>query len=133
VWACFQKNYEDIAKVCADLKLKHGFLIGGQSEGSRNTYINQFRKGELDVLIANQGAGGVGVNLVEAANSIYYSRDFSLEKDIQSEARNYRGGSEIHEKVTRYDLVTKGTIDVEVLKALRLKKDVLEFLLKGGI
>jgi SNF2 family DNA or RNA helicase len=74
-----------------------------------------------------------GVNLIEAPNAIYYSRDFSLEKDIQSEARNYRGGSEIHEKVTRYDLVSRGTIDMDVLKALRGKRDVLEYLLQGSL
>lgn len=131
VWACFRRNYEDIGKLCDKLGLSYGFLTGGQSVGDRDNAINAFRGGLLDVLIANQGAGGVGVNLVEASNAIYYSRDFSLEKDIQSEARNYRGGSEIHQKVTRYDLVAKGTIDVEVLKALREKKDVLEYLLQG--
>lgn len=132
VWACFRKNYEDIASVCEKLKLTYGYLTGGQNPSQREETIQAFRRGEVQVLIANQGAGGVGVNLIEAPNAIYYSRDFSLEKDIQSEARNYRGGSEIHEKVTRYDLVAKGTIDVEILKALRAKKDVLEYLLQGG-
>lgn len=131
VWACFKRNYADIANVCDKMKLSYGFLTGGQSQGDRDNAINVFRAGALDILIANQGAGGVGVNLIEAPNAIYYSRDFSLEKDIQSEARNYRGGSEIHEKVTRYDLVAKGTIDMDVLKALRAKKDVLEYLLQG--
>lgn len=132
VWACFRRNYEDIAHVCQNLNLSHDFLVGGQNIHSREATIKAFRRGEIQVLIANQGAGGVGVNLIEAANSIYYSRDFSLEKDIQSEARNYRGGSDMHQKVTRYDLVTKGTIDMDVLKALRLKKDVLEYLLQGA-
>lgn len=133
VWACFRRNYQDIARVCDKIGLSYGFLTGGQSASDRDNAINAFRGGLLNVLIANQGAGGVGVNLIEAPNAIYYSRDFSLEKDIQSEARNYRGGSEIHQKVTRYDLVAKGTIDCDVLKALRLKKDVLEYLLQGGI
>lgn len=131
VWACFRRNYEDIAKVCEKLKLSCGYLVGGQNVNQREETIQAFRRGEIQVLIANQGAGGVGVNLIEAPNAIYYSRDFSLEKDIQSEARNYRGGSEIHQKVTRYDLVSRGTIDVEILKALRMKKDVLEYLLQG--
>lgn len=131
VWACFRRNYEDISKVCEKLKLSYGFLTGGQNSIEREETLQAFRAGKLDVLIANQGAGGVGVNLIEAPNAIYYSRDFSLEKDIQSEARNYRGGSEIHEKVTRYDLVSRGTIDTEVLKALRAKRDVLEYLLQG--
>lgn len=131
VWACFRKNYEDIAQICKELGLSYGYLVGGQNVTERESTIQAFRRGEINVLIANQGAGGVGVNLIEAPNAIYYSRDFSLEKDIQSEARNYRGGSEIHQKVTRYDLVSKGTIDMDVLKALRAKKDVLEFLLGG--
>ena len=129
VWACFRRNYEDIGALCDKMGLSYGLLVGGQSQGDRENVLTAFRAKALDVLIANQGAGGIGVNLVEAPNAIYYSRDFSLEKDIQSEARNYRGGSEIHEKVTRYDLVSRGTIDVDVLKALRAKKDVLEYLL----
>jgi len=61
--------------------------------------------------------------------SIFYSRNFSLEYDIQAEARNYRGGSERHTKVTRYDLVTPGTIDEQVLKAhlLANKKLAIKF------
>jgi SNF2 family DNA or RNA helicase len=133
VWASFRRNYKDIAGVCEKLKLSHGFLTGGQSPKDRDQTLEDFRAGKINVLIANQGAGGVGVNLIEAASSIYFSRDFSLEKDIQSEARNYRGGSEIHEKVTRYDLVSRGTIDMDVLKALRGKRDVLEYLLQGKI
>lgn len=133
VWASFRRNYKDIASVCEKLKLSHGFLTGGQSPKDRDQTLEDFRAGKLNVLIANQGAGGVGVNLIEAPNAIYYSRDFSLEKDIQSEARNYRGGSEIHEKVTRYDLVSRGTIDMDVLKALRGKRDVLEYLLQGSL
>lgn len=132
VWASFRQNYKAIEKVCIDLGLRYGFLVGGQSEAHRRQTLDDFREKKLDVMIANQGAGGIGVNLVEASNAIYYSRDFSLEKDIQSEARNYRGGSEIHEKVTRYDLVAKDTIDVDILSALKNKKNVLEFLLKGN-
>ena len=51
---------------------------------------------------------------------IYYSKNFSLEGDIQSEARAYRQGSQIHNKITRYDLVAKDTVDVHI-KRLRDK------------
>jgi len=52
---------------------------------------------------------------------VYYSRGYNLEHDIQSEARNYRGGSEVHKKVTRIDIVAPGTIDEIVLEALANK------------
>ena len=92
--------------------------------------MNAFRTDpEVGVMIANQGAGGVGVNLVEAGYSIYYSKGFKLEDDLQSEARNYRGGSEIHEKVTRIDLVATGTIDELVTEALENKMQISENIL----
>ena len=76
------------------------------------------------VLIGHTGSGGIGINLIAASYSIFYSRSFSLEYDIQAEARNYRGGSEKHTKVTRIDLVTPNTIDEEVVKALASKKKI---------
>ena len=131
VWAAFKYNYSQIEKICIALKKSYGFVTGAQSIAEKDKVIYDFQNGKLDVLIANQGAGGIGINLTIADTCIYFSRDFSLEKDIQSEARNYRGGSDIHEKVTRIDLVTPGTIDDQVLDALRKKQNVLDFILKN--
>jgi SNF2 family DNA or RNA helicase len=80
-------------------------------------------------MIANQKAGGVGINLVEASYSIYYSKSFSLEDDLQSEARNYRGGSQMHHRVTRIDLVARGTIDELITSSLANKQDVSQTIL----
>ena len=75
-------------------------------------------------MVASQAAGGTGVNLTAANYMIYFSRGYSLEHDLQSEARAYRGGSERHTSITRIDLVSEGTLDVAVLKALQSKKDL---------
>jgi SNF2 family DNA or RNA helicase len=80
-------------------------------------------------MIANQASGGIGINLVEASYSVFYSKNFSLEQDIQAEGRNYRGGSEQHAKITRIDLVSPGTIDELVLKALREKQKMSDLIL----
>jgi hypothetical protein len=78
------------------------------------------------VCIGHPGSGGIGINLVNKLStqsySIFYSRNFSLEYDIQAEARNYRGGSEHYEKITRIDLVATGTIDEQIMACLRDKK-----------
>lgn len=134
VWACFAPNYKIIADICKSLGLEYAELHGGITGKKREDDINRFTTDEkCRVLIANQAAGGVGINLVEASYMIYYSKNFSLEQDLQSEARNYRGGSEIHEKVTRIDLVTPGTIDDLVLDALTNKKAVGDLLLSWDI
>lgn len=131
IWACWRENYRQIAEVLNSLKINFVEVHGETPTKKRQEAIDQFCKdNETFVFLGNQGAAGIGINLVEAPFSIYYSRNFNLEHDIQSEARNYRGGSEIHTKVTRIDLVASGTIDEHILTALAAKQDIGERLLK---
>lgn len=134
VWACFQENYRQIAKVCDDLGLGYTELHGQVAHKVREDNLERFRKDPaVRVLIANQAAGGVGINLVEASYAIYYSKSFRLEDDLQSEARNYRGGSEIHDKVTRIDIIAKDTIDELVSKALKDKQQISDQILSWNL
>ena len=128
IWAVFRENYKMISEVCDKLGIKYTHITGDtkDKEGS----MKAFREDpDIGVCIANQGAGGVGINLVEAGYSIYYSKGFKLEDDLQSEARNYRGGSEIHESITRIDIVTPHTIDELTNDALANKLQVSEHIL----
>lgn len=125
VWAVFKENYKQIVDVCERLGIKYVQLTGETSATARTEAIESFTKDDgVRVFISNPGAGGIGINLVEASYSIFYSRSFSLEHDLQAEARNYRGGSEQHLKITRIDLVARDTIDEIILKALANKQDI---------
>lgn len=125
VWATFKENYTMIAEICTELGIDYRTLTGETPASERQSNMQDFRESQTPmVMIANQGAGGVGVNLVEASYAIYYSRGFKLEDDLQSEARNYRGGSEMHKSVTRIDIVAPGTIDELVLESLANKQQV---------
>lgn len=130
IWATFKHNYKQLADVLNKRKIKFVELHGGISTAQKNKNIERFRQDEdCRVVIANQAAAGIGINLVEAGYSMFYSRNFSLEQDLQAEARNYRGGSEIHESVTRYDLVAEGTIDELAIDSLADKQGVAEQIL----
>lgn len=125
IWSTFHENYKQIGSVLDKLKIPFTELHGGVSGKDRQANIDRFQNDpSCRAIVANQAAGGVGVNLTAASIAIYYSRNFSLEQDLQAEARNYRGGSEIHKKITRYDLVATGTIDELVLEALASKMDM---------
>lgn len=131
VWACFKQNYEVIRQACLDLSLEF-VEINGEISDPRQKHINAKRFNEdpnVRVCIANQASAGEGMNLQASNYSLYYSRSHSLLENEQSEARNYRGGSEIHDKVTRIDLVTEGTIDELILNALAEHKKVAEAIL----
>lgn len=136
VWCMFKENYKMVQELCTKLELGYA-MITGDNIKTREDDMDRFRKDpKCRVMIANQSAGGVGITLVEASYSIYYSKGFSLEHDLQSEARNHRGGSEMHEKITRIDLVAKDTIDELINDALAGKLNVADTILtwsKGKI
>ena len=130
VWACFKENYAMIADLCHDLGIKYVELHGGVSPKDKQIAVDSFNNDEeIRVLIGNQGAGGVGINLVAATYSIYYSRGFKLGDDIQSESRNHRRGSEIHDKITRINLVAKNSIDELIHEALQNKQNISDEIL----
>lgn len=131
IWAAFQENYRAIAKLLGASKIEHRFLVGGMTDKARQTAIDEFQElPTVRVMVANQQAGGVGLNLTAASYMIYYSRGFSLEADLQSEARCYRGGSHVHTKITRIDLVAPDTIDEVILGALQRKEDLANSILR---
>lgn len=131
VWAVFKENYETIREVCNKLKLKYVEVHGSISASKKQEAVKAFQEySARKVFIGHPGSGGIGINLVQAKYSIFYSRGFSLENDLQAEARNYRGGSEMHDKITRYDLYCKDTIDEIILEALENKQQIGESLLK---
>lgn len=130
VWCSFKQNYEDVRNLCHRLGINFSELHG--EVPAKNKQKNQDKFTQEDscrVMIANQASAGIGINLVEASYSIFFSRTFSLEHDGQAEARNYRGGSEMHKQVTRIDLISPGTIDEAVAKALSEKQNVADIIL----
>lgn len=132
VWAVYRSNYEDIREVCDKLKLKYVELNGETKD--KDAEAHKFRTdSDVRVLIGNPMSAGIGINLVEASCMIYYSRTFSLEADLQSEARCFRGGSEQHQKITRIDLITPASLDELVVKCLASKQELSDKVLKQNL
>jgi len=126
VWAHFRYSHREIKELCDSMGIKSETINGGVSTKEKNRILNDFRDDpELRVVIASQGAGGTGTNMQAASYAIYFSRDYSLIKDKQSNDRFFRGGSvDLHDKVTRIDLMTEGTLDQLVSQALADKQDI---------
>lgn len=130
IWASFRENYRHIESLFLKEGYSYRVLVGGISDSERQKAIDDFQNDpSVRFLIANQAAGGVGINLTAASYAVYYSRSFRLEDDLQSEARNYRGGSCQHDKITRIDIVTPGTIDEVILDVLARKESIANHIL----
>ena len=127
VWAVWKENYLQIKEVLDELGVCYVEVHGGISAAKKQANIERFKTSpDCRVFLGHPGSGGIGINLVVAPYSIFYSRTFSLEHYLQARARNHRGGSEIHEKITHYDLVCENTIDELVVKRLSQKIQISE-------
>lgn len=125
VWSVFEENYEQIRQVCEKIGIEYVEIHGGMSAREKQVSIDRLNNDpNVRVFSGHPKSGGIGINLTQASYSIPYSRSFDRQDDSQSEARNWRGGSEIHEKITRIDLVCKGTIEERVLDRLLQKGEM---------
>lgn len=125
LWCSYKQNYKMMKRICEELKIKYVMITGEENTSQKRESELAFQNNpEVMVVIANRKAGGVGVNLTAGSYSIVYSRNFSLDEQLQSEARNHRGGSEVHDKITKYDLACENTLDEQVLIALDGKEKI---------
>jgi SNF2 family DNA or RNA helicase len=124
IWCCFRYNVTELDQALNLGKISHVLLTGSQGVHEKQASIDAFQKNDnVRVLVANRRAGGIGVNLTAADYSIVYSRNFSLADELQADARNHRSGSEIHQKITKINLITPNTTDEVVYKAINSKQD----------
>ena len=125
IWCTFKPNYRAISTRLTAAKIPHGFLTGEQSQKEKQEYIEAFKAGTIQAVIANPAAASEGINLQEAKYAIYFMRSWNLAHALQSAARNYRSGTEkLHSSVIHYHLFTKGTLDEVVMRALNAKENL---------
>lgn len=75
---------------------------------------------------------GVGMNeLIVSNTAVYFSNSLRVVSRQQSEGRTRRKGSEGHETIDYYDIVTAGSIEAEMLKSLRSDEEFADKLARG--
>ena len=92
--------------------------------------IEAWNKGEIDIAIAHPASVGHGLNLQHGGNIIvWYGLTWSLELYQQANARLHRQGQTKPVKI--YHLISKGTIDEEVVNSLNKKDKTQESLMQA--
>lgn len=131
VWARYRI---EIADIVARLEAEGHTVVqyhGGVNKEDRTAAIEAFERGDANVFVGNQQAGGTGITLVAASYVIYFSNNFSLRDRLQSEDRAHRIGQT--RAVTYINIAARGTIDETVVWALINKKDVAETIINKGL
>lgn len=85
--------------------------------------IRRWNNGEIPIAVIHPASAGHGLNLQSGGSTlVWFSLTWSLELYQQTNARLWRQGQK--ETVVIHHIIAKGTIDEQVMKALRLKENV---------
>lgn len=120
VWFRFNEELRYAVKFLRERKIKVIGIDGLTHKTSRSVYRKWFDQGKYRVLCMQVKLGRFGINLSSASTAIYYSNAYDQESRSQSEDRI------IHPAKTEprliIDLVTRDTIDTEVVRLLKEKR-----------
>lgn len=105
---------------------------GSAEKAGRRAFELSGRKKELEawrsdsggsVLVVQESAGGVGIDLTRASRLIFFSVEYSLGNFEQAIARVYRAGQDM--PVNIIHLVSPGTIDEVIYESIQNKKNMV--------
>ena len=123
VWFRFRPELEGMKQLLKPLLGKQPNYFefhGGVPEKERGAIKAAFKRGDRQILLGTESTGGIGINqFLVADTTIHVSSDYDTEKRIQADDRTHRIGSEIHEKITYYDIMVPNTVDAKIHSVLR--------------
>lgn len=104
-----------------------GFRI---SEYKGAETLKAWNNRQLDILLCHPASTAYGLNLQAGGNYvIWFGLPWSYEQYVQANARLHRQGQT--ERVFVYHLISEGTRDEDVIKALSFKEDGQEYVLES--
>jgi SNF2 family DNA or RNA helicase len=131
IWTTYIQSiktiYEAISKAYSPESVRTYYGATKTREREQTVLDFQDHNGPVQFLITNK-AGAKGLDLTEATTCIYYSNSWNLDDRTQSEDRAHRIGQ--HNPVCYIDMVTPGTIDVRIKRALEKKEDLAKRILE---
>ena len=123
IFYSFKHDYDRIISFLAENKLKAKGL-----EDSKD--IKKWNEGKIPILLVHPASAGHGLNLQYGGNIIvWFGLTWSLEFYQQANARLHRQGQK--EIVIIHHLVSKDTVDEDVIEALKNKEVNQEMLLEA--
>lgn len=124
IWANYRRDVEAVSKLLADEYGPESVVTyyGDTAAADRPVAVARVQSGEARFFVGNQRTGGYGVTLTRPNTVVYYSNNYDLELRLQSEDRAHRIGQT--QRVTYVDLVARKTVDEQILKCLRQKRQL---------
>lgn len=122
VFANFISDFDEIKRVCEITR--RGF---SELRGDVDTE-QLWQEGKTSVIAVQYRSGSESVDFTRARYCVYYGLTSRLAWYLQSKKRIHRPGQT--KNCVYYHLVAENTIDEDVMQALKMKQDVVEYVMK---
>ncbi len=126
----FTSMLDIIAKRLDKEKIPYYMLTGSTSKKERMQMVTSFQKDDVQVFLISLKAGGTGLNLTAADIVIHYDPWWNVAAQNQATDRAHRIGQE--NQVTVFKLITKHTVEENILKLQEMKKDLADTVVTEG-
>ncbi|WP_232226892.1 DEAD/DEAH box helicase [Marinilactibacillus sp. 15R] len=135
VWGIFVNTIQKITDRLRDKGIKVNLVYGGTEKTSRDNLINEFRDGDVQVLVSNPQTLGESISLHQSVHdAVYFEYDFNLTFMLQSRDRIHRLGLDQNQYTRYYYLQTlsedalstrPGYIDEKIYGRLKEKEQIM--------
>lgn len=132
VWGMFVGTMRKIHEELNENKISAHLIYGATPKDKRVDLINEFRDGDVQVLISNPATLGESISLHQTVHdAIYFEYNFNLTFMLQSRDRIHRLGLENDQYTRYYYLMTEGDsahngfIDRQVYNRLKEKETIM--------
>lgn len=135
VWGIFVNTIQKISHTLRGKGFKVNLVYGETEKNERVTLIDEFRDGDVQVLVSNPQTLGESISLHQTVHdAVYFEYDFNLTFMLQSRDRIHRLGLKPNQYTRYYYLQTKsediysnrpGYIDEKIYRRLKEKEVVM--------
>ena len=135
VWGLYVDTLEKITMVLRDRGIKVNLIYGATDKSIRVDLLNEFKYGEVEVLVSNPQTLGESISLHhEVHDAVYFEYNFNLTFMLQSRDRIHRLGLSPDQYTKYYYVQTKdelstssrpGFIDEKIYNRLKEKERIM--------
>ena len=129
VFSQFTQHLEILREALDERKIPYLYLDGQTPAKQRAARVDDFQRGEGDLFLISLKAGGTGLNLTAADYVIHMDPWWNPAVEDQATDRAHRMGQT--RPVTVYRLVSKDTIEEQILALHANKRDLVAGILDG--
>lgn len=125
VFARFLPELDAIENHLRQSKVGYALIKGSVPTEARGREVERFQEDpDCMVFVAQEATAGLGITLHAADTAIFYSLDYSYANYDQCKSRTHRLGQK--NACTYIHLVTEGTVDEQIIKALTEKRSLAD-------